>query len=297
MSNLDTAVPLQSDEPSHDGGLPPLSKLSMNEITTYRWSLLEDVTAYCEAGFEAIGIWRPKLVEFGEERGIELVRDSGLAVSSLSWAGGFTGSHGQSFLDAIEDTRDAIRTAGALKAESLMIVSGARAGHTASHAKRLLVDSLKMLGDFAAEMNVSLAVQPMHRMFAQEWTFLDSIDETLDVLTECDHPYVRMAFDVYHLWQEPNLLSRIPQFASYVSNVQLNDWREPPRSENDRCLLGEGEIPLLEITQAFVDAEYDGFYEIEIWSEELWTSDYDELLRRCRSSFDALCRCRRSIVG
>ena len=266
----------------------PMSKLSMNETTTYRWSLLDDVIAYREAGIEAIGVWRPKLSEFGEERGVELIEESGLVVSSLSWAGGFTGSNGQSFQDAIDDARDAVRIAGELRAKSLVVVSGARSGHTAKHARRLLVDALRILADLAAEQDVMLALQPMHPLFARNWTFLASLDETLDVLSQCDHPYLRMAFDVYHLWQEPRLPERIQEIAPLVATVQLNDWREPPRSDTDRCLLGDGEIPLSQITHALVEAGYDGYFDIEIWSEEIWNSDYSELLQHCLSRFKRL---------
>jgi sugar phosphate isomerase/epimerase len=99
-----------------------------------------------------------------------------------------------------------------------------------------------------------------------------------------------MAFNAYHLWQEPRLLDRIAEIAPRVGTVQLSDWREPPRSDLDRLLPGDGEIPLGDIMSAFSDAGYGGFFEIEVWSEELWNSDYAELLRVCRERFDALCR-------
>jgi sugar phosphate isomerase/epimerase len=265
-----------------------VARLSINEMTTYRWSLAEEVTAFREAGIDAIGIWRPKLTEFGEERGIDLIRESGLRVTSVSWAGGFTGSNGHSFEESLLDARDAISVAGQLRAESLVIVSGARAGHTRNHARRLLVEALTELGDAAAEYNLALALQPMHPMFAQEWTFLTSIDETLDVLDRCDHDAVQIAFDVYHLWQEPALLERIPEIAPLVATVQLNDWREP-RSEADRHLPGDGEIPLPEIVSAFIEADYDGYFEISVWSEELWHSSDVDVLGECRRRFQALC--------
>ena len=263
----------------------------MNEMTTYRWSLLDDVMGYREGGYQAMGVWRPKLSEFGEERGIELLRDSGLAVSSVSWAGGFTGSSGHTYLEAVEDASDTVRTAGCLGARCAVIVGGARAGHTQRHARRLLVDALKLLAAPAAEAGVALALAPMHPMFSREWSFLATIDETLDILDACDMPEVQMAFNSYHLWREPRLLDRIAEIAPRVATVQLSDWREPPRSELDRLLPGDGEIPLGEIVSAFVDAGYKGFFEIEVWSEELWNSDYSDLLRTCRSWFDALhCR-------
>ena len=48
-------------------------RLSVSELSTFRWSFEEDVLHYHAAGFEAIGIWRPKLSDYGEEKGFELV--------------------------------------------------------------------------------------------------------------------------------------------------------------------------------------------------------------------------------
>ena len=269
---------------------PLAARLAIHQTTTYRWSFLEDVTGYREAGVEAIGVWRPKLVEFGEERGVDLVRESGLAVSSLSWAGGFTGSNGCTFDEAVDDAREAVRLAGRLEAGCVVLVSGSRAGHTARHARRLLAQAIRALADDAAEQNVFLAVQPMSPDAARQWSFLSTIDETLDVLRECNEPRARLAFDAYHLWREPNLLERIPEIAPLTASVQLNDVRDPPRSEIDRCLPGDGQIPLSEIARAFLDADYTGHFEISAWSEEIWNSDYAEVLRDCRRRFDALCR-------
>ena len=59
---------------------PRMSRLAVNQITTNRWSLEQDLQSYREEGFEAAGLWRPKFARFeDEDRAIELVRESGLA--------------------------------------------------------------------------------------------------------------------------------------------------------------------------------------------------------------------------
>jgi len=108
------------------------------------------------------------------------------------------------------------------------------------------------------------------------------------VIDCCNHEFVKLAFGVYHLWHEPSLIERIPEIAPLVSVVQLSDWREPALSEHDRCLPGDGDIPLDQIVSAFDDSDYEGFFEMEIWSEELWNSDYEQVLLNCRSRFGAL---------
>ncbi len=268
---------------------PPSSRFAVNQITTNRWSFLDDLFSYRAAGFEAAGLWRPKVVRFGEERAAELVRDLGLCVSSLSWAGGFTGAHGASFFDALDDAREAVRLAGALRAECLVLVSGPLNGHIRRHARRLVADAVKALSEEADEQGVTLALQPMRPELGRNWTFLNALDETLEVIDRSGR-HARIAFDVYHLWEEPRLLERIRELAPSVAVVQLSDWCGTPRSEYERGLPGDGLIPLTSIVHAFDAAGYGGYYELAVWSEKLWRSDCSELLEECRARFDVLCR-------
>src|SRR5258708_2604020 len=128
-----------------------MAGLSMNEMTTFRWSFEEDVVRYKAAGIEGIGVWRQKLADYGEQRGVELVARSGLTVSNLLWAGGFTGSDGHNYDESMSDAKEAIRLAAALRAGHLVVYSGARNGHTLKHARRLFVGALEELLPFAQE--------------------------------------------------------------------------------------------------------------------------------------------------
>jgi sugar phosphate isomerase/epimerase len=98
-----------------------MAQLSMNEMTTYRWSFEEDVAQYLDAGIPGIGVWRQKLSDFGEDKGIELLADSGLQVSNLLWAGGFTGSDGRTQRESIDDAEEAVRLAAQMRAGCLIV--------------------------------------------------------------------------------------------------------------------------------------------------------------------------------
>ena len=99
--------------------------LSMNELTTYRWPLEEDIRRYAAAGYEGIGVWRQKLADYGEEAAVDLIAESGLRVTNLLWAGGFTGSCGRTPEESIQDAIQAIRLAGALgQVASSFILAG-----------------------------------------------------------------------------------------------------------------------------------------------------------------------------
>ena len=108
-------------------------RLSVLEFSTLRWSFEDDCIRYREHGFSAIGVWRAKLSDFGESKGRELLDELGMSVSSLHWAGGFTGNDGRTFRESLHDALDAIEVASELKADCLTVLAGSRSGHTKTY--------------------------------------------------------------------------------------------------------------------------------------------------------------------
>lgn len=259
-----------------------MSGVSMNELTTYRWSFEEDVLRYAAAGITALGVWRQKLSDFGEEKGAELLRDAGLSVSNLLWAGGFTGSDGLSYQEGIEDATEAIELAAELETDTLVIYSGAQGGHTHNHARRLLTGALKELVPVARDYGVSLALEPMHESCAEDWTFLKSIDETLQICDAVDDQVVRLVFDTYHLAQDPAVLDQISELAPRTAIVHVGDSKSLTPCEQNRCPLGQGTLPLREVASRFLAAGFSGFFDVELMGEEIEALDYQQLIRDSR---------------
>ena len=253
-------------------------RLSVSELSTYRWTFEEDVLHYHAAGFEAIGIWRPKLTEYGEEKGVELIREHELEISSLQWIGGFTGSDGRSYRDALHDGLDAVQLAADIGASTVTVLSGGRAGHTKGHANRLLRKALKELSEAAQAVGVQLAVEPMHVGCAFDWSFINTVPQCLDLISAIDNPHLGITFDCYHLAQDNNTMAWLESIVKYVRLVQLGDAKHAPLGEQNRCLLGHGHVPLSEIVAAFQAGGYDGFFEIEIVGQEVEHLNYEQIL-------------------
>jgi sugar phosphate isomerase/epimerase len=265
-----------------------MAKLSMNETTTFRWSFDEDVTQYSAAGISAIGVWRQKLSDCGLSKARDLLQKAGLKVSHLFWAGGFTGSDGRSYRESVADAADALRTAGQLRCPTLLVCSGARAGHTYNHARQLVHQALAELAPQAAELGVTLALEPMHPGCAEHWTFLTTLDDTLQLLEAVASPQVKLVLDTYHLGQEPGLIERLAAILPQVAIVQLGDARRPPNGEQNRCRLGTGSVPLGQIVAALKAGGYDGYYDVELLGEELEAADYPSLLEHAKKAFEKL---------
>lgn len=260
-----------------------MALLSINQMTTFRWSFEEDVHSYVDAGMNGIGIWRPKLADYGEEKGAELLAEMGLSVSSLHWIGGFTGSEGASYKESVEEAAEVVRLAGMLKAGCVIAYSGARAGHTSNHARRLIKNALTELAPLAGEEGTVLALEPMHPGCAAECTFVTSLDDAVEIIEAVDSPHVKLAFDTYHLCQNGLTSDRLAEAARYLALVQLGDSRQPPDGEQNRCHLGEGTLPLAEVVSALRGAGYNGFFEIDLMGEEIEAADYGETLQKSKT--------------
>jgi sugar phosphate isomerase/epimerase len=267
-----------------------MARLSVNEMTTYRWSFEEDVRHYRAANIGALGVWRQKLADFGEEKGIELLAESGLAVSNVLWAGGFTGSCGHTYQESLKDATEAIRLAAQLRAGSLVVYSGGRNGHTQNHARRLFQGALRELLPLASELRVVLAVEPMHAGCAGEWTFLTTLKETQLLIESLDSPWVKVALDTYQFGHVPGILDQIAELSGLVGIVHLGDSSNPPDRDQNRQRLGTGTVPLREIIQALTAGGYDGYFDVELMGEEIEASNYHELLVSSKRKFEELSR-------
>lgn len=256
-----------------------MAVLSINEVSTFRWTFDEDVTRYAAAGIGAMGVWRRKISDFGESRGIELLAEYNMRVSNLSWVGGFTGSDGRTFKESVEDAADGIRLAAEMNAACVILYSGPRNGHTHRHARRLLTEAISELTPVAEAEGVDIAIEPMHEGCAAEWTFLSDLSETLAFLDECSSPRLKLVVDTYHLGFNPELPARLSEIAPRLAIVQLGDGRKPPDGEQDRCPLGAGQVPLAEIVNSLKSAGYNGYYDVELLGQEVEAIDYCQLIQ------------------
>jgi len=265
-----------------------MTLLSMNELTTYRWSLGQDLENYREAGYSGIGVWRQKLIDEDEDSAIERLTASGLSVSNLSWAGGFTGSDGRSLADSVDDAASAIRLAGTIMAGCLVIYSGGRNNHINRHATRLLRMALDELLPIAEMWEMPLAIEPMHPACATDWTFLTSLELAIDLVEQVDSPFLKIAYDTYHFPLGSRRSHQLAALAPHLGIVFLGDRLQPASVEQERCPLGHGRLPLVEIISTLQDAGYTGAYDVKLMGPDIETCDYWTLLEQSQVAFGDL---------
>ncbi len=262
-----------------------MALLSMNEITTFRWSMKQDVENYVQAGYRAIGLWRQKVSDCGDDEAIELLAESDLCVSCLSWAGGFTGSDGRSTDESIEDAVEALRLAAGLSAGCLVIYAGGRNNHTYRHAIRLLHMALEELLPLAETVEVPLAIEPMHPACAGNWTFLTDLASVVSLIDEYRSPYLKLAYDTYQFPLGAKHRHILTGLAPYLGIVHLGDRRAAPDLEQERCPLGQGTVPLSNIVTTLQTAGYSGPFDVKLVGSEIESKDYWRLLEQAHDLY------------
>jgi len=262
-----------------------MSRLSLNQITTKRWSLPEAVEGCVEAGIPAIGLWRDKVAETGVARAAKLCRDAGLAVSTLCRGGFLTAAEPDARRAALADNLQAIEEAAELGTDTLvMVVGGLPAGsRDLVGARTQVADMIGELAPHAGDFGVRLAIEPLHPMFCADRAVVSTLGQALDLAEPHPASQVGVVVDSYHVWWDPQLAEQIARAGAggRIASYQVCDWTLPLPADPllGRGHVGDGHIDFASLTAQVEAAGYDGWIEVEIFNETIWNTPGAQTLR------------------
>ena len=158
-----------------------------------------------------------------------------------------------------------------------------------------VVDGLARIAREAERLHLRIALEPFQREGIENWSIVNTLGDAVDLIDEVGSDALGIQFDTWHLWNTPDLLDDIAHHVDRFVGVHVNDWRDPTRGWADRVLPGDGVIDLPAILGALERAGWDGYYDLEIFSDNgafgaayddsLWDVQPIELARRARESF------------
>lgn len=260
-----------------------LSKLCVHTITTRPWPIETAIDRFAAHGVQGMTVWRQALDGRNPVQTGQQIRDAGLAVVSLCRGGFFPAETEAQRQDAIDDNRRAIDEAAAIGAPLVVLVCGAVPRQPLTVSRRQIQDGIEAVLDHAASAGVKLAVEPLHPMYADSRSAINTLRQANDLCDAIDSPWVGVAVDVYHLWWDPDLAAEIQRCgeAGRIFAFHICDWKTPTDDLlNDRGLMGEGCIPIRQIRGWVEDAGFDGFNEVEIFSDRYWRGDQEIFLQQ-----------------
>jgi sugar phosphate isomerase/epimerase len=283
--------------PSDSDRLP---RFSVSQVSTLAASFADDVRAYARAGLDGLGVWELKLGDGPDDEALELFEASGLG--STSAVPEVPSILPLPLLPGPDDPRAridsicaSVHRLAAFRPSGVVCITGPAEGLDPDTARGLVVDGLREIAAEAELAGVRMALEPFQREGLEEWSLVNTIGEAVELIEETGSPALGIQFDVWHLWNTPDLFEEIEREVHRFVGVHVNDRREPTRGWADRVLPGDGIAGVPAILGALERAGWDGCYDLEIFSDNgafgtaypdsLWDLDAAELVRRASESF------------
>jgi len=263
--------------------LTDLSQLCIHTITTKPWSIEEAAKNYSAEGVKGITVWRDALIDRNIKQTGQLLRDHGLDIVSLCRGGFFANKEKEKRKLAIEDNLKAIEEASELGTSLIVLVCGADPIQSLEDSRKQIQEGIQTILPQAKAAGIKLAIEPLHPMYADTRSAINTLAQANDMTEQINSPYVGVAVDVYHLWWDPSLEQEIKRCGEndHLLAFHICDWNSPTVDILlDRGLMGDGCIPVNKIRSWVEATGFTGFYEVEIFSNKYWQQDQSHFLKK-----------------
>lgn len=260
-----------------------LSKLCIHTISTKPWNIEKAAKNYSAAGIKGITVWREALDGRNIRKTGQMLLDHDLTIVSLCRGGFFPSKDLKKRKLAIDDNRKAIDEAAELGTSMVVLVCGADPSQPLEESRNQIRDGIAEIIPQAAAAGIKLAIEPLHPMYADTRSAINTLAQANDMAEELNSPSIGVAVDVYHLWWDPFLESEIKRCGEngHLMAFHICDWKIPTTDMLlDRGLMGEGCIPVKKIRSWVEAAGFKGFNEVEIFSTSYWNENQSEFLQK-----------------
>ena len=267
------------------------SRLAINQFTTlHQWSLPQAIEGYARHGVHAIGIVRDKLQEIGAPETRRLLRVHEMTATCYCIGGLLTDSDPARFQANLAETRRAIDEAAELAAECVVFVAGGlpEGSKDLAAARARCLEGLAEILPYAKETGVTLALEPLHPMNCAFRSCLSTLGQANDWIEQLGAGReLGIVVDVYHVWWDPHMEREIERAAGRIVSFHICDWlMNTTDLRLDRGMMGDGVIDIGRIRNLVEATGYDGYHEVEIFSERnWWQRDADEVVRIAKSRY------------
>lgn len=268
-----------------------LSKLCIHTITTKPWHLEQALEKYVAKGIGGISVWQNAIEKMGAKKAGKLLEQYPIEVVSYVRGGFFPASSKKKRLAAIDHNKRMIEEAAAINAPLLVLVCGAEPNQSLKKSRNQIQAGIEAILPFAESHGVRLGIEPLHPMYAHARSAINTLKQANDMAEKIDHAFIGVVADVFHIWWEEGLKKEIGRGGKKgnLFAYHICDWKMPMADMlNDRGLMGEGCINVKKITQWMQAAGFNGFNEVEIFSNKYWAMNQDEFLNKIIESYKSV---------
>jgi sugar phosphate isomerase/epimerase len=242
-----------------------LPRVSVSQVSTLASSFADDLRDYAAAGLDGIGIWESKLGDGSDDDALDAFRASGLG--SATAVPTVPSVHPLSLLPGPTTPRERIDALLRSLHRLAPFAPSAVLAFTGPGDRATAVAGLREVAREAETIGLRIALEPFQREGIESWSIANTLGDAARLIDEIGSPAVGIQFDVWNLWNTPDLEGEIERYADLIAGVHVADWRDPTRGWADRVLPGDGVANVPSILGALERAGWDGYYDIEIFSD------------------------------
>lgn len=281
-------MPLLKFEPSDRS----LKRLCVHTITTKPWNIHTAISKYSSKGIGGISVWRDTLEGKDISSVAREIKGAGMEAVSLVRGGFYTGKTAEERQKGIDDNLRAIDECAEIGAPMVVLVCGATPGQSVAEDLRQIKQGMEATLDHARSCGVKLAIEPLHPMYADTRSSVSTMKSANDLCDAIGSSAVGVAVDAFHVWWDPEFEKEMLRCgkSNNILAYHICDWKEDMEHMLfDRGLMGEGVIDLKTMSDQVVSAGFDGYFEVEIFSNRYWSMDQDAYLDDIIKAYQATC--------
>lgn len=268
--------------------LQNFDRLCIHTMTHKPWNIDDCIQNFSKAGVPGISVWRNVLEKQNLSQVSQKIKDHGLSPVSLVRGGFFTSKSKNERECAVDENKRAIDEAAAIGAPLVVLVCGATPGLSVQENLKQIQDGIEATLPHAISNNVKLGIEPLHPMYGDIRSAVTSMRSANRLCERINSDHVGVTIDVFHLWWEEDLEEEIKRCgeAGRIFSFHVCDWKvEMEDMLTDRGMMGEGIIQIQQIRSWVETAGFDGFIEVEIFSEKYWKEDQFKYLEKIKETY------------
>lgn len=268
------------------------SQLAIATVTTRQKDLVEALDAYAQAGFPNVEFVLPLVKDWlqGGHR-VDEVRQL-LEERQMHCIGGFETTVISFGTPEEIAANQALHVRNAKLLQQLggrvMVVGTDGPSQPSNEAIETISKGFRHLSEQLEGTDVSLALE-------FNWSpCIKSLKSAALVCEQADHPQVGILFDPAHYYTTTTKFEHLtPEMVHWIRHVHVDDMQDKPgelsNCNDDRALPGRGIVGLPLLLATLERYGYNGYYSIEMFSEDLWSRPASEAARLCYQSLVPLC--------